>query len=185
MISGYNASTMTHELPGKARSAIHNRRIKSPALQPSDRRLIIKTRRASAFFRLRVTPVTSARRYRASSVINVKTVSAAIALPSRVSVLLSLSLSLFYATHDVVRKPEARKNRNNRRNCGKSTRTQWYRRIREIRDERIAPYETEHASLSLVVVRSMYRLVRIRLDSQERFVAFELSDTVHLIKKRH
>jgi len=111
-------------------------------------------------------------------------------LPSRSQVVfpssfLSLSLSFFYATHDVVRKPEARKNRDNRRNCGKSTRTQWYRRIREIRDERIAPYETEHASLSLVVVRSMYRLVRIRLDSQERFVALELSDTVHLIKKRH
>lgn len=185
MISGYNASTMTHELPGKARSAIHNRRIKSPSLQPGDRRLIIKTRRASAFFRLRVTPVTSARRYRASSVINVKTVSAAIALPSRVSVLLSLSL---LRVHDAVRKPEARKNRDNRRNCGKSTRgsalslrTQWYRRIREIRDERITPYETGRHSSTSLVHGTYIDLCESGLNSQERFVALELSDTRHIL----
>lgn len=85
----YNASAVTHELPEETKSAIHNRRVKSLTLQPGDRRLIIKTRwpaLSSAFFRLRVTPVTSARRYRASSVINVKTVFAVV-LRSRVSVL--------------------------------------------------------------------------------------------------
>lgn len=94
----YNASSVTHELPEEARSVIHNRRVKSPTLQSADRRLIIKTRwptLSSAFFRLRVTPVTFARRYRASSVINVKTVSAA-ALRSLCSLSLSFSLLLFF-----------------------------------------------------------------------------------------
>lgn len=141
----YNASAVTHELPEETKSAIHNRRVKSLTLQPGDRRLIIKTRwpaLSSAFFRLRVTSVTSARRYRASSVINVKTVFAVV-LRSRVSVLfLGLLLSSFLrvrARRAPVRKPEARKNRDNRRNCGKSTRaaalserTQWYRRVRKI-----------------------------------------------------
>ena len=120
----YNASAVTHELPEETKSAIHNRRVKSLTLQPGDRRLIIKTRwlaLSSAFFRLRVTPVTSARRYRASSVINVKTVFAVV-LRSRDSVLFHrLLLSLFLHVRRV-RKPEARKNRDNRRNCGKSTR---------------------------------------------------------------
>jgi len=156
----YNASAVTHELPEETKSAIHNRRIKSLTLQPGDRRLIIKTRwlaLSSAFFRLRVTPVTSARRYRASSVINVKTVFAVV-LRSRNSVLfhcLLLSLFLRVRARCRVRKPETRKNRDNRRNCGKSTRatalseqTQWYRRVRKTwsRTEKIATLETGHAS---------------------------------------
>lgn len=124
----YNASAVTHELPEETKSAIHNRRVKSLTLQPGDRRLIIKTRwpaLSSAFFRLRVTPVTSARRYRASSVINVKTVFAVVHRSSVSVLFLRLPLHLLLRRSRArcpVRKPEARKNRDNRRNCGKSTR---------------------------------------------------------------
>lgn len=142
----YNASTVTHELPEETKSTIHNRRIKSLALQPGDRRLIIKTRwpaLSSAFFRLRVTPVTSARRYRASSVINVKTVFAVVHR-SRVSVLFLrlLLLPLPPCSRAVsVRKPEARKNRDNRRNCGKSTRARQRCRSRHNGIAESAKYE--------------------------------------------
>lgn len=175
----YNASTVTHELPGETKSAIHNRRVKSLTLQPGDRRLIIKTRwpaLSSVFFHLRVTPVTSARRYRASSVINVKTVFAVVLRSLRP---ISPSLFLPGLRAAPVRKPEARKNLDNRRNCGKSTRaatlseqTQWYRRVRKIQ---VTPKRSRRSRQDML----SYFVVRITdsressLNSRGRFVTPE------------